>query len=693
MFTRISPPHFSNPFFSGIHIPKKAFPDVCKKHFPVSTIATTSFVNMNKKLLNAVPFQKKTQYLTPSSYKLKIPVPFQPYRPMSIRRDEVNADQLKKEYEELITPTAQKKRNLEEVRLKFGNLQHARKKEIAYFLASKFEKESEGHLQSKEEAKAKECLYHAEKYLSQCVGKEAALLQAKVCFKLGQIAAPKNSYEAVYYYHEALKALPKNNAYLPDFHQLGVPMELEREWDPNLAAQIRTYLGNASFLEGDLKTAQECYKDVVEKDTAKKEAKIEAWIGLACIELIQKGVNTASRSFNEALKVNQEEAAKLITDFLLYFIPHYYFRAETNKYTPAVEAPIFSDYLIQFQNDLEMYSRLLNNDSGKIKKNFPKIQQVLNEINDTIKDPEVRLPLTAEVILKLWAFYHPLKGDTISLPSTQYGKDMISYKVDEIIWLDKDIPAYGLVSTLPNQPPVLIYRGTAPALSRTGGAKSLKGDFDPKGVGKQMFDASYNSILKWLKTATEKTGANARVFGYSQGASLAGYTIVNFPQYINENPAHPSATVNPPGIDPISYKVWEGILQKCKKEGKNHPQLKGYMVAGDSVSRCGGSIPGELYEIVTPQKYGVLEAHLELAFFQHGWKMYKVKPEDNQAPLRKFISGFVGSEYGKSIYKTLDENTFVKLILAINKATSHSTSAWFLGYAGSLLKLLTKILP
>jgi hypothetical protein len=263
---------------------------------------------------------------------------------------------------------------------------------------------------------------------------------------------------------------------------------------------------------------------------------------------------------------------------------------------------------------------------------------------------------------------------------------MIAYQVDEVIKLRGNIPAYGLISSHPQASPILIYRGTAPALSREGGIASLIEDIDPKGVGRQIFDQASPRIHSWLQKVTNNH-KKARILGYSQGASLAALTAVHSFRMISRDPASPSITFNPPGIDHPALETWKKIPTE------ERPLITQYLVEGDLVSRCGGALIGEAYEIATAQKLALLDAHVSMVLPQSHWRIHKVDVEkDNHAALRQFASGFVETEYGQSLYQLLNTSTGINWLLRFNSLASNEIVGQVVKTAGDLHNLVSKLL-
>jgi tetratricopeptide (TPR) repeat protein len=540
----------------------------------------------------------------------------------------------------------------------------------------------EGFSKEKERV-LKQSLYRAEECLISCTRKEARELLARVYCLLGQISASKNSYEAVFYYQQALKNLVSKQIRLPDFEWDGGPVEIFHDAHSTLLAQINAALGNAAILEGDMTAAKRYLDKALEQDGKN----VEALVLRGCIAIVQEGLSAGTKYLDRAFATHRAEASKMVTDAIFYLFPHAFFRAETGKKEVCLQAPlVYPDAIANYSESVKNYNHFLNTDPDLRKANLQVCQKVFKAIHEGIESAQLRDALTAEILLKEVAFYAPKLGTELSLPALHSHEEMRPYKIDKILTLGGKIPAYGLTTPHPEAPPILVFRGTAPALSREGGLASVIEDFDSQGVAKRIFDEALPRIQDWLARVTQ-ANKQARILGYSQGAALAALTAVHCRSHVSKKPHFPSITFNPPGIDPASLEKWKKIVVK------ERPVLLQYLVEGDLVSRCGSGLIGEAYEIATAEKLAVLDAHLTIVLPQHHWKMFKVNIEkDNQAVLRQFAAGFVESDYGVKLYEFLKTNSYVNLLMTINGLASNAQIGQGINRAAKLAGLVTTLL-
>ncbi len=108
-----------------------------------------------------------------------------------------------------------------------------------------------------------------------------------------------------------------------------------------------------------------------------------------------------------------------------------------------------------------------------------------------------------------------------------------------------DLQAVGLVSVNPDNPPVLVFRGTESQLDNQTG-------IELQGVGFSQFEANQEAIGNWLAQISQDTTKNPNgllpdVTGQSLGGALTQRTAVAFSNLIGE-----AVTFNSPGIDQIT---------------------------------------------------------------------------------------------------------------------------------------------
>jgi serralysin len=180
----------------------------------------------------------------------------------------------------------------------------------------------------------------------------------------------------------------------------------------------------------------------------------------------------------------------------------------------------------------------------------------------------------------------------------------LGYRIDRV-FNDPvtDFQALGLISTTPEKPPVLVFRGT----------DSLADDAantDRRGVAFNQFDANKAAIGNWLTQIRQDTTKNPRglladVLGHSMAGALAQRTVTEFTTLVGE-----TVTFNSPGIDSATANIF-------KQKGGAAKIVTHYVVSGDLVSLGGEEfIPGRVFlqSYINPQiEPGfVLEKHADI---------------------------------------------------------------------------------
>ncbi len=141
--------------------------------------------------------------------------------------------------------------------------------------------------------------------------------------------------------------------------------------------------------------------------------------------------------------------------------------------------------------------------------------------------------------------------------------------------------AIGLISTTPDKPPVLVFRGTDSLVDDVANA-------DKRGVGFNQFEANKQALGTWLTQISQDTAKNPRrlppdLLGHSLGGALTQLAATEFTSTIGD-----IVTFNSPGIAQSTVNTFK---QKAGA-GKN---VTHYIVSGDFVSLGGESfIPGKV---------------------------------------------------------------------------------------------------
>lgn len=141
--------------------------------------------------------------------------------------------------------------------------------------------------------------------------------------------------------------------------------------------------------------------------------------------------------------------------------------------------------------------------------------------------------------------------------------------------------AIGLISTTPDKPPVLVFRGTDSPVDDVANA-------DKRGVGFNQFEANKQALANWLTQISQDTAKNPRrlppdLLGHSLGGALTQLAATEFTSTIGD-----VVTFNSPGVAQSTVNTFK---QKAGA-GKN---VTHYIVSGDFVSLGGEAfLPGKV---------------------------------------------------------------------------------------------------
>jgi Ca2+-binding RTX toxin-like protein len=141
--------------------------------------------------------------------------------------------------------------------------------------------------------------------------------------------------------------------------------------------------------------------------------------------------------------------------------------------------------------------------------------------------------------------------------------------------------AIGLISTTPDKPPVLVFRGTDSPVDDVANA-------DKRGVGFNQFEANKQALGNWLTQISQDTAKNPRrlppdLLGHSLGGALTQLAATEFTSTIGD-----IVTFNSPGVAQSTVNTFK---QKVGA-GKN---VTHYIVSGDFVSLGGEAfLPGKV---------------------------------------------------------------------------------------------------
>jgi serralysin len=155
------------------------------------------------------------------------------------------------------------------------------------------------------------------------------------------------------------------------------------------------------------------------------------------------------------------------------------------------------------------------------------------------------------------------------------------YRIDQVFNdATTGFQALGLVSTTPEKPPVLVFRGADAPVDDVASA-------DPRGIGFNQFAANREAIATWLAKFNDAP-LKPDLVGHSLGGAIAQIAAADLTNQIGGN----VTTFNSPGVNNATVAQFQ---QKGITKTINH-----YIVNGDLVSLGGqGYLPGS----VTLQTY------------------------------------------------------------------------------------------
>jgi len=188
-------------------------------------------------------------------------------------------------------------------------------------------------------------------------------------------------------------------------------------------------------------------------------------------------------------------------------------------------------------------------------------------------------PAAYETIAKQLVY---LDNNPQSQTLVQTGLTAAGYQIDRTF--DDPITGFhaiGLISTTPDKPPVLVFRGTDSIVDDAANA-------DKRGVGFNQFEANKQALGNWLTQISQDTTKNPRrlppdLLGHSLGGALTQLAATEFTSTVGD-----IVTFNSPGVAQSTVNTFK---QKAGA-GKN---VTHYIVSGDFVSLGGEAfIPGKV---------------------------------------------------------------------------------------------------
>lgn len=220
-----------------------------------------------------------------------------------------------------------------------------------------------------------------------------------------------------------------------------------------------------------------------------------------------------------------------------------------------------------------------------------------------------------EALAKVLAYRNLQLGDTFNIPTflEETSSKSHSYRVDKIFDLWNQMPAFGLVSSDPNVPAILIFRGTDLSLDKRSGWASVISDFDLSGPGYSVFQFARTQLVDWLKTMAKK-GPKTCVMGFSLGGIMTLYTAILEPELVH---LQGCMAFNPPGVSDEIIQKWKSL------ESEERPFIHSFVNKGDPVSKWGYLVE-ETYQVLPHSVNGPIQAHNMLISAQNAFELVLV---------------------------------------------------------------------
>ena len=188
-------------------------------------------------------------------------------------------------------------------------------------------------------------------------------------------------------------------------------------------------------------------------------------------------------------------------------------------------------------------------------------------------------PAAYETIAKQLAY---IDDDPEFQTLVQTGLSAAGYQIDRTF----DDPAtgfhaIGLISTTPDKPPVLVFRGTDSPVDDIANA-------DPRGIGFNQFEANKQALGNWLTQISQDTAKNPSrlppdILGHSLGGAITQLAATEFTSTIGD-----VVTFNSPGVA-------QSTVNTFKQKVGARKNVTHYIVSGDFVSLGGEAfIPGKV---------------------------------------------------------------------------------------------------
>jgi len=203
---------------------------------------------------------------------------------------------------------------------------------------------------------------------------------------------------------------------------------------------------------------------------------------------------------------------------------------------------------------------------------------------------------TAELLSKALAYRNLKVGMILSIPCVTKKKVVLTeYRVDQVLDLWHEMPAFGLLPLKKGSHPILLFRGTDLSLLSQKSWASILSDMDISGTGFSAFHFARSDIHNWLEKAFKSSGLKSKLTGFSLGGILSMYTNLFERSLVYEEG---SIAFNPPGFSESISKRWKdsSFAQKI------------YVTQGDLIPKLGVLVP-PAFVLFEEKNFSPIEAH------------------------------------------------------------------------------------
>ncbi len=286
------------------------------------------------------------------------------------------------------------------------------------------------------------------------------------------------------------------------------------------------------------------------------------------------------------------------------------------------------------------------------------ILQLLNQVYKHTSDSNLLQIRSAQVLAKKlipWCSDQITPGFEMEFPYVdELGKtSLVTYMLDEKIDLWHGIPAFGFVDIEGVAPPLLVFRSTNNRIGDEDGPASLIANFHPRGPAWKLYRNSKDRVDAWLKDNTKDGENKARIFGYSQGGTLASYFLTHHSEWVSQKPNEPSYILDAPGVFPELAEKWKSLSEQ--------PNVEYYVHRGDLFPKIGSEMIGRAFEITNPEKISGYDSHTVLNLLAPKWTIREIDTEKEKKSNVRQIFSALHRNVGYAVY-SLMKDTLLPMI-------------------------------